>query len=510
MRIFLFLTMLLPAITMAQQSRTTLDSGNVRAAVNNNGSLFNNGLSPAYEVPKNSGVFSILTSGLWIGGTDASGNVYAAAATYDSAGFDFWPGPLDTTNAAADDTSYWNHVWKVNRKSIEDHKSLYNNAGYQVPWDIQYWPGNNKRPLPFAPVLGPFVDLDNDLKYEPEIGETPFIEGTEAAYFIWNDNYQAHHSSKAPAMGIEVHGTVYSTNATPLLENTVFLKLRIVNRSSVSYDSVYLGMFTDFQLGNRFDNYVATDPGRNMYYCYNGENYDTSGYLDNPPAQAVVFLGSTLSKTISFGWDTSVTGWPEAPDHFYNYLAGRWKDNSPLTDQLNGYGVGNPADHVFSGDPCTGNGWTEIGELFLPGKRSMLGSIGPFSFSKGQVLRLDLAYVFSSANSSTSGSVCKLKQDVDAVTNYWKNNLHTSPAVSPAEVKVYPNPFSGLFHIDLSALGDRIDQVQVFSAEGRDIYTAYGPFDDTFTVSLADRPAGVYYLKIAGRNGVYSQKMLKK
>ncbi|HVA99419.1 MAG TPA: hypothetical protein VNG53_11040, partial [Bacteroidia bacterium] len=51
-----------------------------------------------YQVPKGSGISSIYSSSLWIGGIDAGGHLRVAGQTYKQNGTDFWPGPLDTAN----------------------------------------------------------------------------------------------------------------------------------------------------------------------------------------------------------------------------------------------------------------------------------------------------------------------------------------------------------------------------------------------------------------------------
>src|SRR5437868_15080728 len=86
-------------------SAVDLDIGNVRARILMNGDMWWDLVgSSLYEVPKNSGKHSLFAGALWIGGHDQSGQLKVAAQTYRQGGSDFWPGPLDTTNATVSAT----------------------------------------------------------------------------------------------------------------------------------------------------------------------------------------------------------------------------------------------------------------------------------------------------------------------------------------------------------------------------------------------------------------------
>jgi hypothetical protein len=83
---------------------------NVRAIIFNGGDmwwdLFGSG-NAYYVVPAVSnlkdGISSSFAGAVWVGGLDAGGQLKVAAMTYRQSGIDFWPGPLDTTNASVDE-----------------------------------------------------------------------------------------------------------------------------------------------------------------------------------------------------------------------------------------------------------------------------------------------------------------------------------------------------------------------------------------------------------------------
>ena len=138
-----------------------IDINQVAALVCNNGSMFfnqtNSGYgSSQYEVPKCNGKTPIYTSGLWLGGFDAGGNLHISAQTYRQAYWpgnrsDYWTGPLDTINGTTDTATVeaYNNVWKIDKATIDDFKINFlngnvTNGTYTVPFEIATYPGNGK------------------------------------------------------------------------------------------------------------------------------------------------------------------------------------------------------------------------------------------------------------------------------------------------------------------------------------------------------------------------------
>ena len=76
-----------------------------------------------YEIPKDGNKHSMFAGALWIGGVDDGGQLKVAAMTYRQSGNDFWPGPLNTTNAtiSADECNKWDKHFKLERSEVEEH-----------------------------------------------------------------------------------------------------------------------------------------------------------------------------------------------------------------------------------------------------------------------------------------------------------------------------------------------------------------------------------------------------
>ncbi len=311
--IFLFF---LPLLGIAQAPHGEIGANGIRWGLTNRGVLFQHNGNPAFEAPIDSGIHALLSSGIWIAGKDQLGNLYVSAACYDTSGQDFYPGPIDRSTYMAADTANWNHLWITDSAAIANHQSWYNNAGYQAPWSIANWPGSYQGSADYNPILAPFVDYNANNTYEPDSGEIPFIKGKTAAYFILNDIYGPHTQSGGSGLGIEVYGMAHVEQSDPN-NYVVYVNYRFVNRSSRRYDSLYVGVFTDFLLGKANDNYISSDSARSLIYAYNAEAFDSMGYKDKPAVVGMKFLSEPMAKAISFDWGTSEIGWQENPRHYF-------------------------------------------------------------------------------------------------------------------------------------------------------------------------------------------------
>ncbi|HSN49661.1 MAG TPA: hypothetical protein VLR52_00420, partial [Bacteroidales bacterium] len=295
-------------ISLAQYKPPTgcsyLDINNVKALFRASGLQFLED-STQYEVPKGSGKYSIFSNSLWIGGKDDQGNLHLAAERYRQGPNtsqpmtkpDFYAGPvMDSVYYSVAQDSNWNYIWNLKKADIEYHKAHYQDAGYHLIYDILTWPGNGDTILGQAWQLAPFSDHNGDGIYNPSDGDYPSIRGDQAVFFIYNDDRGPHKETQGEKLRLEIHGMGYAFDMPEdtAMKNTVFLNYKIYNRSQKTYDSTYLGIFTDIDLGFAYDDFVGCDVERSMYFGYNGRPIDGSGQINeygaNPPAQAVTVL----------------------------------------------------------------------------------------------------------------------------------------------------------------------------------------------------------------------------
>ncbi|MCD4737614.1 MAG: hypothetical protein K8R53_16355, partial [Bacteroidales bacterium] len=433
-----------------------LDVNNIKARINAFGNHFwdlPGGIGASYEYPIGSGLHTMFNNTMWIGGMDNNQQLKLAAERYRQWGTDFWTGPLsDDGNVWIDTTESmnWFKVWKLSKEEVAWHKNHWNDPGYEIPENIVTWPAHGDVTLGQSYYLAPFVDVDGDSIYHPEQGDYPLMRADQSIYFIFNDQ-KLHTETGSEPIGIEVHGMAYAFSAQqePELKNAIFLSYKIFNRSGIQLDDAFLGLFSDFDIGYAWDDFVGCDIERGAYYGYNGDDYDED-YGEFPPAQGIIVLGGPymdtdgldnptggcdesingvgfgdgiidnerygMSKFVFFNNTGNIMGDPQMPEEYYNYLQAKWKDGTNMMYGGNGHpehGAYGPAcNFMFPGlsDPCnwgTGgnppNGpvdWTEEIAGNNPNDRRGLCSMGPFTLEAGGFQKVDIAFITARGNSA--------------------------------------------------------------------------------------------------------------
>lgn len=550
----------------------TLDINQVGATAKSYGSMFYDGnYYPRYQVPIDSNTNSIFASGIWIGGYDESDNLHLSAVRYGEntesgiSRFDFAPGPLnqDGDLQGSGDTllsNKYNRVWKIDRYDIEQFNYASFEKSFTPPDDMLDWPGN----LEGEENLAPFVDQNGDGVYDISDGDYPKIRGDQMLWWVINDNTHPNEETGGTPLGIEMHHSLYGyrydnpmDEYTELINYQTYLNVKIVNHSTQKYDSVYIGVWVDGDIGNPMDDYIGCDVQRNSFYFYNADNYDEdfmgyTGYGYNPPVQTVTILNGPLadsdgvdndydgivdnerlkmSKFLyynnTFQGSSSVTNDPYEAQDYYNYLSGRWKDGSPVcyggTGHVNGGANPNiPCDYMFPGDTDPeGNGtsgipqasWSEETENNTPHDRRGLCSIGPFTMHPGEENEVDILFAYLPNDGTKSGNDF-YEPKLDSLITWYNenrtpNNYEDADALSIvqkpiAEVSLSPNPAKNYFTIQADA---RIRQIEILDVNGHFIFSkSVNGFAER--ISCAPYPSGTYLVRFHFDGGVVTKKII--
>ena len=411
---------------------------------------------PTWEVPVGSGKQTIFQHALWFGGLDAYDTLHLAAFRYRENGQDYWEGPLKTTDASIDlmTTLKYHHIWNLTREEIDYFIAHHGEANYEMPEDILTWPAHGDGD--YAQYLAPFVDVDDDGRYNPEDGDYPDIKGDQCLFFIFNDSFMEHGESDGKKIGLEVHAMVYAYNAPDdeALNNTVFVNYKFFNRSANNYHDVYLGLFTDWDIGFFMDDYVGCDVQRNSCFGYNGFPEDGAGepgsYGDNPPVQVITVLSGPYTDAherlgmtgfMYFNNSDNANGDPDIAEDYYNFMRSFWKNGQPMLYGGDGYNSGTldlPCKYMFPGDSdpdnigtngiqpegygTNGVYWTEEQCGNTPSDRRGLASVGPFSFPTEGMQELDYAIITVWKNGSQSAMERK-GEFIDHIQTLFTNGL---------------------------------------------------------------------------------------
>lgn len=485
----------------------TLSINNIKALVRaggvqfwepNQNNQFDTSNRSVYEFPKNSGKNTIFCSSLWFAGKDINNNIRIAAETYNENGTDFWTGPLSNDGSASTNqfnVNNWNKVWGINKQDLINYLNSSSYPSNPPPFVLN-WPvyGDTTQNQSF--LLAPFVDIDNNGIYQPYLGDYPKIFGDQCYFFIINDK-KIHNESHGQALGLEIHVfayAFYNLNDTSL-NNTIFYKYKIFNKSINTYTDCYIGFYNDFDIGYSFDDYLGCDVELSTCYAYNGNLYDGDGqnhsYGVNPPVQGMTILkgakmntdaldnpkldingnqicdysvngryfGDSYIDNERFGMcnfvhldnSTGTYGSPEYPIDFFNILSNnllKWGiyhyDTS--SNYVNArFAFPGLTDSTNWGTDCGNrpfpNNWNEALSNNPPGDRRGVSSMGPFAFHPNGIQEIDICY-------TTTSSISSLNQTISHIQNL----MLLSPEIFQGYVginnnklinnllKIYPNP----------------------------------------------------------------------
>ncbi len=440
-----------------------LDINNVRTKILNGGDMWWDLNNAKYEIPKVNDAnairkHSLFAGALWIGGLEeGSNNLKLAAMTYRQRGSDFWPGPLDVSNATTDASRClsYDRIWKITRKEIEVAQA----SGWRdLSTGLTEWPGGINRGFSGissaneTPIMAPYFSVNGNLAYEPNLGEYPVLFTNKDAdknlpkdqpdmmlWYVYNDNGNLHAETGGIPIGLELQMQAFAFATNDEVNNMTFYRSTIINRGQTNLKETFMGQWADPDLGNYVDDYVGCDVKRALGICYNGDDNDEGvlGYGLNPPTIGIDYFEGPfgdngdqlgLSHFMFFNNDQNpICGNPNIAIDFYNYLKGYWKNNQAVRwgDRC---GVGGtiitpwmwPFDTVLPGQQP----WTEPLSGNTPGDRRFVQSSGPFTLKPGAVNFITVGAVWAKATSGGAlGSLELLRKASDKAQKLFNNKF---------------------------------------------------------------------------------------
>ena len=305
-----------------------LELNNVRTTIQTGGDMWGD-LSTnvsAYEIPKNGGVHSLYRGSLWMGGVDVNNQLKVAAIQFRQRGYDFWPGPLNTTTAEIDaqTCSDYDRFFKITRTEVDEFVAWYlctndpncdeatEYSGYVIPESILSWPAHGDINKGEDYNLAPYYDADGSGNYNPEDGgDYPYYDlnptefncllerevklfGDETLWWVFNDKGNIHTESGGNPIGMEIRAQAFAFSTNDEINDMTFYNYELINRGSFTLTNTYFSQWVDADLGNAQDDFVGCDVTRGLGYAYNGDAFDGVGgpldYGANPPAVGIDFF----------------------------------------------------------------------------------------------------------------------------------------------------------------------------------------------------------------------------
>ena len=427
-----------PSYKTSVASTGDFDGNRVRDDLENNGMIVSHRVTghSGMEWPKDNHTYTVYASGVWMAGK-VDGGIRTACAEY---------GPENVSGPYGGDASSSTHkLYKVSKSDLAD--PLANS-------DFQNWP---------VAYGAPWVDVDSDGTYDPlpNGNDYPEFIGDQVVWYVSNDgDATAHTIFGTLPLGVEVQTTIFGFDRPDAFGDMMFVKELIINKGGNTIDDLYIGLWSDPDLGNAGDDWVGCDTTLGLGFCYNdGVDSDYAGYSGGTPAVGYDFfqgpmVASAGDTAFMFGQsqpgfknlsmssfvkyintDDPLWSDPNYAEETYNLMQGLMKTGEPFPDWVTG-----GSNFVHPGDPSldTGDSDTEYIDAdgaFPSGDRRFLMNTGPFTMAPGDSQEVVFA-IFMAAAGGPLQSLNYLKE-VDALAQLAYDIQFALPESPPApEVSV--------------------------------------------------------------------------
>lgn len=508
----------------------TFQSTQLKATVHADGSIFNNGMD-GYFIPLQPGLAEktlLNGSGLWLAGINSAGNLTGAAMLDQSS--DFRPGALPAPDSET--AGNLTQVWQLNCGDITGHIQDFSDNGvvdapnariFGFPvWDNNFFDqyNNPDDTLPTgSQALAAYFDTTQDAIFNPDAGEFPVVDVRgcpllhtmeEMTWSVSNDHLSAPHPSGWAAMQMELQmqAFVFKSTVQSVLNHTLFVKYKLINRGSEALDSCFVGVYNNIAIGNPADDFIGIIPEKQLVFAYNGDENDEDGFGNAIPVLGINLLRAPLAPVgadlVELAWSSAVSMPDPAnlgPDEMYYLLSGRLADGSPAPNDGLMY-AGDPNDPASNSEIAAGN---------TPGKRRSLMSVGPFTLLPGAVNEVILAYHYSYTPGTTVlQQLERLFQQSDDIQNLFdhcfvgaENSCDASLEAPETSVRnnivLYPNPASQ--SVSIESLASGFSKIEVLDVLGRQIQTiAYDAPVLTYQMPIDQLAAGFYLIRVGGQS----------
>lgn len=402
-----------------------------------------------FEWPKGSSKTADYASGLWLVGKTQDGQLRTASSEYST---EFMPGPILASGTAANPDLPEHRIYKINRDGTGD-------------WDT--WPFDQGAPALKAKNGSDSLDGSGN--------KIPKLIGDQTLWWVMNDLDPTAHAAvfSTNPMGVEEQVMVFGYNTSDPLGNIMFIQWTIINKSNTNYDSCFVAVWDDPDLGDAVDDLVGCDTTLSMGYVYNGGPVDAT-YGTTPPALGFDFFRGPENPKGSGNYlpmSSFVYYWNGAPDPYgdpedatqmYNFMRGFANDGSSYIDDK-----GRPSKFVFSGDPVTEAGWLDSS----PDDRRFLMASGPFALAAGDTQVIVGAKIIAPGTDNKS-AISALRYFDSYAQNAFDNNF-VLPVPPPPSVSVVNT--NGKIVLNWQDDADKYKEVEAFSFSGYDFegYNVY-------------------------------------
>lgn len=322
----------------------------------------------------------------------------------------------------------------------------------------------------------PYYDRDSNGVYNAGIDEPGVADADQVVWFVCNDLNPGRTNALygSNPIGLELQVTLWGYNRTDPLANVYFKKFTFIYKGTTTtppnatITDMYVGQWSDPDMGDSGDDYAGCDTSLSLVYVYNGSPSDVeyAKFGLKPPAVGYDFLQGPLVRGIS-GQDLNKNGVDDAADRgifnlkrtttgkinlpmtaaFY-FAAGGTISDPPFTREgtiqwynlLRGLipitgqafvhpNVPGPTKFWLDGDVVAGTGRLD-GVLQTPSDRRIGACSGPFTMARGDTQEVVLGVV-AGIGVDYKSSITVMKNNDIAVQNAY-NDLFDLPKAPPS------------------------------------------------------------------------------
>jgi len=490
--------------TALAEQYSKMNINNISTFIRNTGGAdHSNTGDSGFEYPKLSGKTLIYESGLlWAG--KVNGQIRSGGSCYNMG---LMPGKILSNGVAENPSSVSVRAYRVRPDYItanlsteikdenKDRQSIFNQ--YEKDWNE--WPVSGG---------APFKDINGNGTYEPSIDIPGVRDADQTIWFVANDldSIQTRKLFGALPMGIEMQTTVWAYNNVEPLNNMIFKRYLIINKSTTKFEDMYFGIWSDPDVGgDAGDDLIGCDTLLNLDFSYNGDDSDPSygafipsvGFclLQGPVTQGnngdiATLMGrkllgkKNLNMTALGYFGKGGTLYHDPPPgtyngtlQLYNLIQGLLNEGASVPDPIKGGTTKFP----FSGDPITRQGF--VGGINYPGvwndvkydHRMMLCS-GPFNMAVGDTQEIIFAQIAAGGDPGYSrlAAVSLLKKAAKFSHLFYRNNFEP-PSVKKTISGLHAAELDREIILNWGINGNNVSEIEnqkssIYSFQGYNVY----------------------------------------